>query len=74
MSWSNVWSYTTIPSVSEILVVESVRTRAHLLRRDEQGNWPERALVIDDGLLELASIDFRVRRSISAHAGGAQAD
>lgn len=57
---TNIWSYTTIPSVSEILIVDSVRMRAHLLRRDAQGNWPERATVIEEGILELESIDFHI--------------
>jgi Uma2 family endonuclease len=59
-TWTNVWSYTTIPSVQEVLILHSVRVRAELLRRDALGNWPERALVLDDGLLELESIDFRI--------------
>jgi Uma2 family endonuclease len=59
-TWTNIWAYTTVPSVKEILVVDSVRIRAHLLRRDAQGNWPERPTVIEDGELELVSIDFRV--------------
>ena len=59
-TWTNIWSYTTIPSVKEIVVVDSVRVRAHLLRRDVAGNWPERATVIEDGALELASIGFQV--------------
>jgi Uma2 family endonuclease len=59
-TWTNIWAYTTIPSVKEILVVDSVRIRAHLLRRDAAGNWPERATMIEDGELELGSIDFRV--------------
>jgi Uma2 family endonuclease len=59
-TWTNVWAYTTIPSVREVLILHSVRVRAELLRRDAQGNWPERALVIEDGVLELESIEFRV--------------
>jgi Uma2 family endonuclease len=59
-TWTNVWAYTTIPSVREVLILHSVRVRAELLRRDTQGNWPERALVIEDGILELESMDFRV--------------
>jgi Uma2 family endonuclease len=60
-TWINVWAYTTIPSVTEILVVDSTRIRAELLRRDTQDNWPERPLEIKaDGLVELQSIDFRV--------------
>jgi Uma2 family endonuclease len=57
---TNVWAYTTIPSVQEVLILHSVRVRAELLRRDAQGNWPDRALVIEDGVLELASIEFRI--------------
>jgi Uma2 family endonuclease len=60
-TWINVWAYTTIPSVAEILVVDSTRIRAELLRRDSQDNWPERPLEIStDGMVELQSIDFRV--------------
>jgi Uma2 family endonuclease len=59
-TWTNVWAYTTIPTVREILIVHSVRIRAELLRRDAQGNWPERALVIEDGTLELESVGFSV--------------
>ena len=39
-AWDNVWSYTTIPSVREIVVVHSTRVFAELLRRDADGNWP----------------------------------
>jgi Uma2 family endonuclease len=59
-TWTNVWAYTTIPSVREVLILHSVRVGAELLRRDPQRNWPERALVIEDGALELESIRFRV--------------
>ena len=34
-TWTNVWAYTTIPSVREILVLHSLRIRAELLRRDD---------------------------------------
>jgi Uma2 family endonuclease len=78
-TWTNIWAYTTIPSVNEILVIDSVRVRAHLLRRDAQGNWPKRATVIEEGTLDLESIGFKVplaaiyRRTRLAHglsAGG----
>ena len=59
-TWTNVWAYTTIPSVQEILVIDSIRMHAELLRRDAHGNWPKRALVIEGGMLELESIEFRV--------------
>lgn len=59
-TWTNVWAYTTIPSVQEILIVHSTTIRAELLRRDAAGNWPERTLTIEDGILEMRSIDFRI--------------
>lgn len=57
-TWTNVWAYTTIPSVREILVIRSATIGAELLRRDASGNWPERATSITEGRLELQSIDF----------------
>ena len=56
----NVWAYSTIPSVAEILLLGSVRVEAELLRRGRDGSWPEAPLFLgaeDD--LELASIGFR---------------
>ena len=55
-TWQNVWSFTTIPSLKEILVVSSTAMRADLLRRDLEGNWPTNAMVIQDGDLTLESI------------------
>jgi hypothetical protein len=58
-AWGNVWSYTTIPSVREILVVHSTRRFAELLRRDGDGNWPaEPEEIGPDGTLRLDSIAF----------------
>ena len=57
---ANVWAYTTIPSVSEILLLDSVEIEAELLRRGLDGSWPEAPLSLgaaDD--VELASIGFR---------------
>ncbi len=59
-TWTNVWAYTTIPSVQEILIVRSTEIGVDLLRRDPAGNWPERALAIESGMLELQSIGFSV--------------
>ena len=57
---ANVWAYTTIPSVSEILLLGSVAVEAELLRRGADGSWPEAPVSLgaeDD--IELASIGFR---------------
>ena len=59
-TWSNVWAYTSIPTVQEILVLHSTRMQAELLRRTQTGGWPEEPEQITGGELLLASIDFRV--------------
>jgi Uma2 family endonuclease len=60
-TWANVWTYTTIPGVAEIVVISSTAVAAHLLFRAEDGSWPEQATEIgraDD--LMLPSIGFRL--------------
>jgi Uma2 family endonuclease len=57
-TWTNVWSYTTIPSVREILILHSTRIGADLLRRGVDGSWPERPQAIDQGDLTLDSIGY----------------
>jgi Uma2 family endonuclease len=57
-TWTNVWSYTTIPSVREILILHSTRVGADLLRREADGSWPERPQAIDQGDLTLDSIGY----------------
>ena len=37
-TWTNVWVYTTIPSVQEILIVHSTAIRTDLLQLDASGN------------------------------------
>ena len=60
-TWTNIWAYTTIPSVTEILAVRSTRIEAELLRRLPDGNWPAEPLTLRAGdLVELRSIDLTV--------------
>ena len=59
-TWANVWTYTTIPSVQEILVLRTATIRADLLRRNADGNWPDRPEVVHEGELSLESIGFRI--------------
>lgn len=54
---SNIWTYTTLPSVQEILAVRSTRMEVELLRRGADGNWPETASIIrPPDALDIASI------------------
>jgi Uma2 family endonuclease len=57
-TWTNIWAYTSIPSVQEILVLRADRIGAELLRRSPQGEWPARPAVVGELMLE--SIGFRV--------------
>ncbi len=59
-TWANVWTYTTIPSVREILVLHTVSVTADLLRRRPDGSWPEEPETTESGELALDSIGFRV--------------
>jgi Uma2 family endonuclease len=60
-TWANVWSYVTIPSVLEILVLHTADTRADLLLRQADGSWPENPVALTSGdALRLESIDFTV--------------
>jgi Uma2 family endonuclease len=58
-TWANVWSYVTIPSVREILVLHTADIRADLLHRDADGIWPDNPLTLMPGdTVTLKSIDF----------------
>jgi Uma2 family endonuclease len=61
MSWNNIWTYTTIPSVQEILAIHSTRIEAELLRRTAGGEWPMDPEVLGAAEpLTLTSLDFAV--------------
>ena len=57
-TWANVWAYTTIPSVAEILVLHGIEKKAQLLRRLPDGSWPTEPQQIVNGALALDSIGF----------------
>ncbi len=59
-TWDNVWTYASIPSVREILVVHSTRVLAEPLWRQDDGSWVENPVRIATGEpVELTSIGFR---------------
>lgn len=61
---ANVWAYTTIPSVQEILVIRTTQIAAELLRRGQDGSWPESPDMLADGdMLELAGIGLTLKLS-----------
>ncbi len=40
-TWANVRSYTTVPSVRDIVVLSSTAVAAEVPRRGDDGEWPE---------------------------------
>ena len=58
-TWANVWAYTTIPSVQEIVVVRTVSIGAELLRRGADGGWPREPEAVLEGELVFESIGLR---------------
>ncbi|MGH7067988.1 MAG: Uma2 family endonuclease [Acetobacteraceae bacterium] len=60
-TWANVWAYTTIPSVMEILIVRTASIGAELLRRNPDGTWPKQPVQIDAvGEVTFESIGLRI--------------
>jgi Uma2 family endonuclease len=57
-TWSNVWTYTSQPSVREIVVVSSLAMEAHVLRRMADGAWPATPTRLTEGDLVFESIDL----------------
>lgn len=55
-TWQNIWSFTTIPGLREILILSSTAVRAEVLRRGNDDAWPATATVIEAGNLVLDSI------------------
>ena len=59
-TWNNIWAYTSILTVQEVLVMHSTRIGAELLRRGPDGAWPVDPAPVASGDLVLDSIGLRV--------------
>jgi Uma2 family endonuclease len=60
-TWDNVRNYATLPSVSEIVVIDTESVSADVLVRDDKGLWPANPLRVDaGGIVPLASIGFEM--------------
>lgn len=57
-TWQNVWRYLTIPALREILVVRTASVGVELLRRADDGAWPDLPLLVTEGAFSLSSIDL----------------
>ncbi len=59
---ANVWAYTTIPTLREILLVRTTAIGAELLRRATDGNWPESPeMLAEADTLHLSSIGLDLK-------------
>jgi Uma2 family endonuclease len=58
-TWANVWAYTTIPSMQEILILRGDAVAADLLRRLPDGSWPDQPNQVDTQLV-LESLGLRM--------------
>ena len=59
-TWINVWAYTTIATVREVVVFRTAAIGALILRRGVDGAWPDQPTAVTEGELVLESIGFRV--------------
>lgn len=60
-TWSNIALYATLPSVQEILIIDSTEVAAQVLRRDEEGNWPQAPETVGPGgIIRLHSVDLNL--------------
>jgi Uma2 family endonuclease len=60
-TWDNVRNYATLPSVSEIVVIETTSVSADVLVRGDKGLWPANSLKVEaGGFVVLASIGFEM--------------
>lgn len=57
---ANVWSYTSIPSVAEIVVFYTDAIGAEVLRRQPDGSWPADPDLVTEGEIVLDSIGLRL--------------
>ena len=58
----NVWAYMTIPSVRQILLVDSTAVRGEMLRRSDDGAWPEEPVLLGpDDAITIDAIGFSCR-------------
>jgi Uma2 family endonuclease len=68
---ANVWAYSTIPSVAEIVVLRTSSVIAEVLRRQSDGSWPAQPeMVGSEGELRLDSIGFATPLRLAYRTAG----
>lgn len=67
-TWNSIRACATIPTLAEILVVDSDRQKARIFRKSDKGEWPIDPEVVEaEGAVKLTSIDaaFEMREIYS---------
>ena len=60
-TWESIWACATIPTIQEVMVVDSERIHVAVYTKDETGAWPEHPSVIESGgTVRLVSIDAEI--------------
>jgi Uma2 family endonuclease len=58
-TWDNVRNYATVPSVSDIIIIDTQRVHADVLTRDGKGHWPLNPQVVKrGGFIPIPSLKF----------------
>jgi len=60
-TWESIWACATIPTLQEVMVVDSERIHVAVYTKDATGAWPEQPNVVESGgTVRLASIDAEI--------------
>jgi Uma2 family endonuclease len=71
---ANIWAFATIPSVRELVIIDSVRIAAEVLHRGPDGTWPDDPeLLGPDDSLRLDAIGFATPLRAAYRTSGLQA-
>ena len=61
-TWDNVRNYTTVPSISEIVIIDTTRVYADVLVRNSLAHWPDNAVELTGGgTIRFPSINFEMQ-------------
>lgn len=60
-TWESIWACATIPTIQEVMVVDSERIHVAVYTKDETGAWPEHPQITESGgTVHLAAIDAEI--------------
>ena len=59
-TWESIWACVTIPTIREVMIVDSERIHVIVCTKDAAGAWPEDPQIVEAGTIRLASIDAEI--------------